>query len=282
MMSPDFDGLPWDGPDRLDFDGVAVEFCVPPALYERESTSERFVFGKSPAMLRSLLREIGPRAPRRIVDIGVYKGGSVVLLNELFRPEALLALEISPLDVPPLAHYLGTRGDGRLLWAQGIDQADRPTVHVACDRAFGDAPIDLVVDDASHWYAQTLASFTAIFPRMSPGGLYAIEDWAWAHWPDPHWQKDFGGPHFSRQPPLSNLLVDLMLLAAGAPSAFERVAFDASTIYVTRGPGALPRDFAPSSMMHNRGQPIPRFAPSVGAPTPVYESPRFVIGSGKR
>ena len=95
-------------------------------------------------------------------------------------------------------------------------------------------------------------------------------------------QKDFGGPHFSRQPPLSNLLVDLMLLAAGAPSAFERVAFDASTIYVTRGPGALPRDFAPSSMMHNRGQPIPRFAPSVGAPTPVHESPRFVIGNGGR
>ncbi len=189
MTPPDYDRLPWDGPDRLDFGGVAVEFCVPPALYERESTNECFVLGKSPAMLRSLLREIGPRAPKRIVDIGVYKGGSVVLLNELFRPEALLALEISPLDVPSLSHYLGARGEGRLLWARGIDQADRPTVHMACDRAFGDAPIDLVVDDASHWYAQTLASFTAIFPRMAPGGLYAIEDWAWAHWADPHWQR---------------------------------------------------------------------------------------------
>ena len=205
-----------------------------------------------------------------------------MLLNELFQPEARLALEISPLDVPPLAHYLGSRGEGSLLWARGIDQADRPTVHVACDRAFGDAPIDLVVDDASHWYAQTLASFTAIFPRMAPGGLYAIEDRASAHWPDPHWQGDFGGPHVSRQPPLSNLLVDLMLLAAGAPSAFERVAVDASTIYVTCGPGALPREFAPSSMMHNRGQPIPRFAPSAGAPTPIDESPRFLIGSARR
>ena len=195
MTLPDFDRLPWDGPDRLVFDGVAVEFCVPPALYERESEDRRFVLGKSPAMLRSLLHELDGRVPRRIVDIGVYKGGSVVLFNEVFRPDTLLGLEIDPRELQPLERYLSARGGGRVVWARGIDQADRASVHLACDRVFGDAPIDLVVDDASHWYEQTLASFTALFPRMAPGGLYAIEDWAWAHWPDPHWQRDFGGPH---------------------------------------------------------------------------------------
>lgn len=62
-MTPDYDRLPGTAPTGPDFDGVAVEFCVPPALYERESTNERFVLWESPAMLRSLLREIGARAP---------------------------------------------------------------------------------------------------------------------------------------------------------------------------------------------------------------------------
>lgn len=282
MTTPAFDDLPWDGPDRLVFDEVAVEFCVPPALYERESADDRFVLGKSPDMLRALLREIGGLAPRRIVDIGVYKGGSIVLLDGLFRPDALLGLEINPSPLPPLERYLAEHGGGRVMWARGIDQADRASVHAACDRAFGDAPIDLVVDDASHWYAQTLASFTALFPRMSAGGIYVIEDWAWAHWPDPHWQRDFGGPHFVRQTPLSNLIVDLLLLAAGAPSAFARVAFDSAAIYVTRGPGVLARDFDPSTLVHNRGQPIPRFAPSSAAPSTVYASPSFVLQERKR
>ncbi|CAG0990045.1 8-demethyl-8-alpha-L-rhamnosyl tetracenomycin-C 2'-O-methyltransferase [Burkholderiales bacterium] len=282
MTFPEFDRLPWDGPDRLVFDGVAVEFCAPPLLYERDSVDGRFIVGRTPGMLRALLRELGGRTPARIVDIGVYKGGSMVLLNELFRPEALLGLEINAADIAPLTRYLVERGGGRLRWARGIDQADRKSVHLACDRTFGDAPIDLVIDDASHWYAKTLASFTALFPRLATGGCYVIEDWAWAHWPDPHWQRDFGGPHFADRSPLSNLLVDLMLLVAGAPSAFERVAFDAVAIYVTRGAGELARDFDPFALQHNRGQPIPRFAPSSGARAPVHESPGFVFRGGGR
>jgi hypothetical protein len=45
------------------------------------------------------------------------------------------------------------------------------------------APLDLVIDDASHIYGPTKASFQALFPLLRPGGLYLIEDWAWAHWP---------------------------------------------------------------------------------------------------
>lgn len=280
---PSYDALPWDGPERLVFDGVAVEFHIPPALYELNSSDGRFIVGKAPPMLRALLRELGPRVPRRIVDIGVYKGGSVVLLNELFRPEAMLALEINPNDIPPLSRYLAARGGGRVWWARGIDQADRPNVHAACDAALGGEPIDLVVDDASHWYAPTLASFTALFPRMAPGGLYVIEDWGWAHWPGEYWQRRFGGPDFAAQTPLSNLLIDLTVMMAGAPDVFARVAFDSASIYVTRGGGTLPRDFDPASLMHNRGQPMPRFAPSVAPqaaaapPRTVFEGPSLTI-----
>ena len=41
--------------------------------------------------------------------------------------------------------------------------------------------LDLVVDDASHTYEETKTSFELLFPLLSPGGIYVIEDWSWAH-----------------------------------------------------------------------------------------------------
>ena len=46
------------------------------------------------------------------------------------------------------------------------------------DREFGDAPLDLVVDDASHLYDETKVALEVLLPRVRPGGLFIIEDWA--------------------------------------------------------------------------------------------------------
>ena len=35
-----------------------------------------------------------------------------------------------------------------------------------------------MIDDASHLYNETSASFNVLFPRLRPGGLYVIEDWS--------------------------------------------------------------------------------------------------------
>jgi hypothetical protein len=48
---------------------------------------------------------------------------------------------------------------------------------------FDGGPLDLVVDDCSHLYEPTRASFNELFPRLRPGGAYVIEDWVWAHTP---------------------------------------------------------------------------------------------------
>ena len=224
----------------------------------------------------------GKVSPVQHKDVGVFKGGSVVLLNEVFAPDALLALELNPLDKPPLQRYLASRGRGRVTFLRGIDQANRKAVHTACDRAFGDAPIDLVIDDASHWYPQTLATFTALFPRLAPGGLYVIEDWGWAHWPGLHWQVEFGGAYFADKLPVSNLIVDLALLSAALPDAFPRIAFDSVSIYVERGAGEIARDFDVGALVHNRGQPLPRFAPGRPAQRRAFESPEFVFRLDQR
>ena len=49
------------------------------------------------------------------------------------------------------------------------------------DHEFVDESIDLVIDDASHLYVETKASFEELFPRLRPGGLFIIEDWASGH-----------------------------------------------------------------------------------------------------
>lgn len=40
---------------------------------------------------------------------------------------------------------------------------------------------------ASHAYEETKASFEFLFPLLSPGGVYLIEDWSWA--PHPSYQS---------------------------------------------------------------------------------------------
>lgn len=39
-----------------------------------------------------------------------------------------------------------------------------------------DADFDFVLDDASHFFACTIKTFEALFPRVSAGGVYLIED----------------------------------------------------------------------------------------------------------
>ena len=97
---------------------------------------------------------------------------------------------------------------------------------------------------------------------MRPGGIYIVEDWGWAHWPDDHWQKEKGGDYFRNKLPLSNLLLELMLLCASTPGFVRKVSFNETVIYVERGPDPIPPDFEPSSHYFNRGEPIPK----LGAP----------------
>jgi cephalosporin hydroxylase len=49
------------------------------------------------------------------------------------------------------------------------DQTEKPDGWV-------DIPLDIVVDDASHEYAKTAASFRLWWPSLRPGGYYVVED----------------------------------------------------------------------------------------------------------
>lgn len=270
----DWKKLPWRDKNTIEFPKVSVELCLPPELYERESTDQNFILGKSPRMLERLIDAL-PVAPRRIVDVGIYKGGSVVFYNEAFSPEKLVALDISPQVCAPLQRYAESSAGRSVSLYPGTDQADRSRLAEICAAEFGDAKIDLVVDDASHLYHPTRETFRELFPILAPGGLYVIEDWGWAHWEGDFWQKERGGDFFRQQLPLSNLLLELMLLSASAPAIVKSVEVSASLIYVRRGSARLEPGFDPAQFVLNRGEPIPIIGAKPQPPRPDLTTMRM-------
>lgn len=118
-----------------------------------------------------------------IVELGVFRGGSTAYFAQRCAPRALIAFERSPERIDPLDRFIAARHlQDTVQVHHGVDQADRATVARLVDAALGDDPIDLVIDDASHRYGPTVASFEVLFPRLRPGGLYVIEDWRSEEW----------------------------------------------------------------------------------------------------
>jgi cephalosporin hydroxylase len=144
-------------------------------------------------------------SPRSILELGIFQGGSYVFLDKLFEPRRMSAVEIGSEPVAPLLHYL-SRTENRFVHF-GTSQCDGEKLRQIVLDELADE-LDLVVDDASHTYEETKASFEFLFPLLSPGGVYVIEDWSWAHHPD---YQSPDAP-FSGHPALSNLLFEQIML----------------------------------------------------------------------
>ena len=145
-----------------------------------ESSPERFVLVKTRQDVDRYVDVLRSLQPRRIVELGIYRGGSTALLMELAGPDMLVAIDHEPAPVAALETYLSRWDlDDHCRPHYGVDQADRDEVARIVGEAFGTAPVDLVVDDASHLGPQTRTSFETLFPRLRPDGLYIVEDWSW-------------------------------------------------------------------------------------------------------
>jgi len=59
------------------------------------------------------------------------------------------------------------------------DQGDRVFLEQIA-RGFG--PFDVVIDDGSHRSIDVITSFEALFPHLTPNGIYAIEDLQTSYW----------------------------------------------------------------------------------------------------
>jgi len=108
----------------------------------------------------------------KMLEIGVYRGGSLELWRKLLGEQAL----IFGIDINPLcASYGGNNAVVRI-----GSQSDPDFLQSVVDEMGG---LDVVLDDGSHVASDQQASFEALYPLLGEGGLYIIEDMQTAYWP---------------------------------------------------------------------------------------------------
>lgn len=99
------------------------------------------------------------------LEIGVGQGGSQQMWRAYFGPEA----NIMCLDIRDLGHRI----DPAVAKFYQGDQTDKALL----DRIVKEnGPIDIVLDDGSHYSKHIIPSFEILYPQMSPTGVYMVED----------------------------------------------------------------------------------------------------------
>ncbi len=172
--------LDWNGDTRLVVDGT--HFWVNPLEAGREQLGDALVLNKPRWLVERYASLRSELEVRNLFELGIYEGGSTALLSLLFRPQRMVAIDLTSERAPALDAFVETRALTDVVHAHfGVDQADRTRLETIVADEFGAEPLDLVIDDASHLLAETIASFNVLYPRLRPGGLFVLEDWSWDH-----------------------------------------------------------------------------------------------------
>jgi len=229
----------WIAEHLLRIDDVEFHLTVDlDELHAHPSRTNHFLLGKTRAMVDDILALRNSERIQKILDIGIFKGGSAALYTKVFAPEKLVAIEFLPTPVDALAQFISDNDlRDRLVPCYGTDQADPRAMGKILANQFPARDIDLIVDDASHRYFESRATLNLTLPYLRPDGLYILEDWGWAHWPGDVWQKSRAFP--SSQPALSNLVVELCMLCASRPDIVARISVTPNTVVVRRGAADL-------------------------------------------
>jgi predicted O-methyltransferase YrrM len=169
--------------------------------------------------------------PRRIFDLGIYRGGSAALLTQLADPDKLVCIDRQRTPVPALQAFIDAGRQDTMAAHYGIDQTDVEALEHIVATEF-DGPLDLVIDDASHLYRPTLTSFNQLFPHLRPGGLYVVEDWAGSH-------DRFMGTDPDDGDSMSRLAFELTLVVARHPRMVVDLKITPYFVIARRGPADL-------------------------------------------
>jgi hypothetical protein len=107
-------------------------------------------------------------SPIRMLEIGVYQGGSLRMWRKVLHAESIIV----GIDIEPSCARFDSPGE-RTHVRIG-DQAD-PAFLAAIASEFG--PFDVILDDGSHICSHMITSFGHLFlSALAPRGLYIVED----------------------------------------------------------------------------------------------------------
>ena len=204
-----------------------TEYVCRPITGRFPSTPQKFCLLKARWQVEWYAQLLSDLVPRRIVEVGMYDGASMALCEELSHPHKLVGIDRREAASVALNKFIATRGVQTTVRPfYGVDQTDVGRLDEILAEEFGDEPLDLVVDDASHLLDATRVTFNNVYPRLRPGGVYVIEDWPMHVVPD-------------MAPPLTLLIFELTLACSDAPGVVANISVNRNYAVVTRGQAAL-------------------------------------------
>lgn len=110
--------------------------------------------------------------PLRLLEIGVLGGGSLDLWRQFFGEDAV----IFGADIDPACSLITAGGQIRI-----GSQADPDFLRAVVAEMGG---LDIVIDDGSHQVDHVIATLRTLFPLLSDGGMYVIEDLGTSYLPE--------------------------------------------------------------------------------------------------
>jgi len=117
-------------------------------------------------------RQGGLQVPLRILEIGVWKGGSLQLWREYFGAGAV----IYGIDIDESCVELPNPGGVVRIGSQ----VDKGFVTDVVNEMGG---VDIIIDDGSHQCRDVVRSFHILFPLLAQNGFYFVEDLHTSYWP---------------------------------------------------------------------------------------------------
>ena len=226
--------IEWTGENEADIDGLRFRFGLETqGVVDAPATTIRVA--KPAHGLKQLVDRLQTLPVENVVEIGVLQGGSLAFWHRLLQPARCVGLDASDDAVVELEKYMASPAcDGPPpMFVPRIDQGDRIGLRALTQVAPGESWIDLALDDASRQYGSTRRCFEEVFPSLRPGGLYVIEDWAWAHWKDHGWKQRLVTDGYGQS--LTTLLLQIMAVAVNLPTLVSRVEVNPGFAVITRG-----------------------------------------------
>mgnify|MGYP006428729963 CR=1 FL=1 len=133
------------------------------------------------------LHEFRNKSPN-LLELGVLNGASLRAWRTYIPNASIWGLDIDPVVRERL---LGEINIEVITGSQSDD-------HVLGELVAAASPgFDIVIDDGSHVNAHIIASFSFLFPRLLPGGVYIIEDLLESYHADEEEMMSWAGMHLN-------------------------------------------------------------------------------------
>lgn len=195
--------MKWTGDTTFEIEGTKFRIDASDGGKGAKTNEHEYVIAKHPSFLD---RYIGLKYSgyQKILELGAFEGGSFVFLDKLLKPKKISVVDLMEIPRPVFEAYVAANAP-RTSFHCPVSQDDPEALERIVQDDFG-GEVDLIIDDASHYYDQTRTSFLTLYPKVRPGGLYIIEDWGWS------FHEPFQGPNgfWKERKSLVNLVIELL------------------------------------------------------------------------